>query len=441
MADISINIDSGSSKRLLTSGKYCDRNILIMSIDRTLPAICKKDVNFYDYDGTLVASYLLDEISTLSDLPTPLSHTGLTFQGWNYSLTEIKSTERPLDIGATYNTNDGKTRLYINVPRSGEKLYIRINQNMANGVTVDWGDGVRETSSESGNIEFIHTYDQSGDFTISLDPNQGCELGLGWSQNSSCLMGESSNQTRFRSNMLKKVEIGNNVTIIAPYAFYHCYSLTTISIPNSVTTIGTYAFNYCYSLRSVCIPDSITSINNYAFYYCSSLLNVCIPNSVTTIGTYVFGYCYSLRSVCIPDSITSINKYFFTNCYTLSDISLPSVIAILDDRAFYNCYCLSSFSTPADVVTIGMYVFNTCYSLNRICMSDRVVTIGTYAFNHCHGLKEILFFGLTPPTITTTTFNGLPEDCIIYVPRGAASTYKAATNWTSVADRIQEMTI
>lgn len=395
MADISINIDSGSSKRLLTSGKYCDRNILIMSIDRTLPAICKKDVNFYDYDGTLVASYLLDEISTLSDLPTPLSHTGLTFQGWNYSLTEIKSTERPLDIGATYNTNDGKTRLYINVPRSGEKLYIRINQNIANGVTVDWGDGVRETSSESGNIEFIHTYDQSGDFTISLDPNQGCELGLGWSQNSSCLMGEASNKTRFCSNMLKKVEIGNNVTIIAPYAFYHCYYLTTISI----------------------------------------------PNSVTTIGTYVFGYCYSLRSVCIPDSIMSINKYFFTNCYTLSDISLPSVIAILDDRAFYNCYCLSSFSTPADVVTIGMYVFNSCYSLNRICMSDRVVTIGTSAFNNCYGLKEILFFGLTPPTITTTTFNGLPKDCIIYVPRGAASTYKAATNWTSVADRIQEMTI
>ena len=441
MADISINIDGGSSKRLLTSGKYCDKNILVTSIDRTLPAICKKDVNFYDYDGTLVASYSMDEISSLSELPTPSSHIGLTFQGWNYSLSEIKSTERPLDVGAAYNTIDGKTRLYINIPRNGEKTYIRINQNIANGVTVDWGDGVRETISESGNIEFVHTYDQSGDFTILLEANQECELGLGWSSNSSCIMGELSNQTRFRSNMLKKIEIGNNVTSIASCAFYYCYSLTTISIPKGVTSIASRAFCYCYSLRSICIPKGVTSIASRAFCYCYSLTTISIPKGVTSIASYAFGYCYSLRSICIPDDIVAISEYLFTNCYTLDNISLPTVISIIDDRAFYNCYSLSDISLPSDVITIGTYAFNTCYSLNRIYMSDSVATIGSYAFNYCYGLKEILFFGLTPPTITTTTFNGLPEDCIIYVPRGAASTYKAATNWTSVADRIQEMTI
>ena len=29
MADIEITVDSGTSKRLLTAGKYCDKNILV----------------------------------------------------------------------------------------------------------------------------------------------------------------------------------------------------------------------------------------------------------------------------------------------------------------------------------------------------------------------------------------------------------------------------
>ena len=43
----------------------------------------RKDVNFYDYDGTIVASYTTAEFANISALPANPSHTGLTAQGWN----------------------------------------------------------------------------------------------------------------------------------------------------------------------------------------------------------------------------------------------------------------------------------------------------------------------------------------------------------------------
>ena len=42
-------------------------------------AASPKDVNFYDYDGTLVASYSLSEAQSLTALPDGPTHDGLTF--------------------------------------------------------------------------------------------------------------------------------------------------------------------------------------------------------------------------------------------------------------------------------------------------------------------------------------------------------------------------
>lgn len=51
----------------------------------------KKDVNFYDYDGTLLHSYTDQEALALTSLPENPSHSGLTAQGWNWSLSDMKS--------------------------------------------------------------------------------------------------------------------------------------------------------------------------------------------------------------------------------------------------------------------------------------------------------------------------------------------------------------
>lgn len=174
MSDIEISIDSGISKRLLTAGKYCDKNILVTATGggtTPSPAV-GKDVSFYDYDGTLLYSYTISEAQSLAQLPAPPQHKGLTFQKWNYSLESVKAATKKLNVGALYITDDGKTRLYINIPASTlvgnppprSSLTVYIQQTVENGVTIDWGDdtgteavsGINETTET-----FTHTYQLS----------------------------------------------------------------------------------------------------------------------------------------------------------------------------------------------------------------------------------------------------------------------------------------
>ena len=48
-----------------------------------------KQINFIDYDGTLIESYTSSEWASVSALPSNPTHTGLTSQGWNWTKAQI----------------------------------------------------------------------------------------------------------------------------------------------------------------------------------------------------------------------------------------------------------------------------------------------------------------------------------------------------------------
>ena len=174
-------------------------------------------------------------------------------------------------------------------------------------------------------------------------------------------------------------------------------SVTSVSAGDleGITTIGNYAFRDCSSLTSITIPDSVTSIGDRVFYGCSSLTSITIPNSVTSIGSSVFSGCSSLTSITMPNSVTSI----------------------------------------------GNSVFNDCSNLTSITIGDGVKSIGGYAFYYCSTNTELggtyTILATTPPTIQSTTFQNAKINKII-VPKGSLDAYKAATNWSALADKIEE---
>ena len=351
----------------------------------------KCDVTFYDYDGTILHSFSKDEFLALNELPSLPTQPGLTCQGWNYDITNAKTYVEEygkLDIGATYITDDGKTRLYIKIAAEGRMTVpLYFSQTKANGVTIDWGDGsATQTLSGTGNVNTSHTYANIGDYCIALTVADGCTLSLGHNSSSYCVMGSTGNNGRVYCNMLQKVEIGTGVTSIDDYAFQYCYSLSSIVIPNSVTSIGTYVFRYCCSLSSIVIPNSVTSIGYNVFYYCYSLSSVIIPESVTSIDDYAFQYCYSLSSLIIPDSVTSIGGNAFQYCCSLSSIVIP----------------------------------------------DSVTSIGGNAFRNCSGVAYYDFSNhIAVPTLANTSvFMSMPSDCKIIVPDNLYNTWEAATNWS-----------
>ena len=74
-----------------------------------------KDINFFDYDGSLVESWTLTELNNASTLPDNPVQDGLTAQGWNWTLGDLKSYAIPMNIGQMYVTSDETTKLYITV--------------------------------------------------------------------------------------------------------------------------------------------------------------------------------------------------------------------------------------------------------------------------------------------------------------------------------------
>ena len=268
-----------------------------------------KDVNFYDYDGTLVDSYTASEFAALSAIPANPSHDGLTAQGWNWSLTDAQAYVAKygrLNVGQMYVTTSGDTEIDIQLGIGRNKPYLGCCPNGT--VDIDWGDGSAHdtlTGTSTTTLQSIqHTYPDTGEmFTIKLHMESGSLGFKGVSSNSTgsqvIYKGStgSTNGQRAYQNAVKDVRYGSHVTSIGNYAFYNCYSLTSVTIPESVTSIGSYAFYNCYSLTSVTIPESVTSIGSNAFYYCTSLTSVTIPESVTSIDSYAFYICSSLAQL------------------------------------------------------------------------------------------------------------------------------------------------
>ena len=382
-------------------------------------AASANDVNFRDYDGTILHSYTKDEFLALSALPNLPTREGLICQEWNWSFEDAQEYVAEygrLEVGATYITDDGKTRLYIRIAEIGRMdVPLYFSQTVANGVTIDWGDGsATETLSGTGNVNTLHTYAKVGDYTISLNPSSGCTLGLGRKENTYCVMGSTAGNGRVYLNMLQSVEIGQGVTRINKSAFNRCHSLKSVVIPQGVTRIDENAFNYCFSLESVVFPRGVISIDYYAF-----------------------NYCYSLESVVFPRGIISIS-FLFYDCSSLSSVVIPRGVTKMEDEAFRNCFSLASVVIPNSVTNIGNYTFYNCYSLASVVIPNGVTSITGNAFGGCSSVAFYDFRTHTsvPTLAATNAFNSIPSDCKIVVPNKLYSEWISATNWSTYASQI-----
>ena len=289
------------------------------------------DVNFRDYDGTILYSYTKEDFLKLKELPALPERDGLICQEWNWDFADAQEYVAEygrLEIGATYITDDGKTRLYITIAAEGRMdVPLKLQQSVSNGVVVDWGDGsATETFSGTSATTLRHTYSKVGDYVIALEVTSGTLTLSGSSP-----YGIFADSMRVYGNMLQKVEIGNGVTSIGANAFLNCSSLASVVIPNGVTSIGSYTFNYCYSLASVVIPNGVTSIGGNVFQNCSSLASVVIPNGVTSIGTYAFNSCQSV-AFCDFRTHTSVPTLPATSAFS----SIPSDCKIVVPDALYD---------------------------------------------------------------------------------------------------------
>lgn len=403
------------------------------------PVDINDPVRFFDYDGTLLHSYSASDFQAMTAMPANPSHTGLTAQGWNWTLADAKAQVTAMgvcDIGQMYVTDDGKTRIYVHMEEGRFAPYLAVCPNGT--VIIDWGDNSATDTLTGTSIgarkNVQHTYASAGDYVITITATSGTFGFYGASGYYILSKQTGSNQyvSRVYTNSIIKIELGTGVGSIGNRSFDNCHSLETITIPNSIARIGQYAFNCCYSLKNIVIPSGVKIIDMDAFYQCASLQNAELPNSLNTLSSSVFKNCYSLLSIAIPNNVTNLSTYCFNYCLSLTSVVLPSALATVSDNIFNSCFSLRDAVLPSNATSVASSAFTVCYSLVAIQIPSNITSIESKAFNNCYGLAEIHFKSTTPPTVASSNaFTNLPTDCKIYVPTGTLSAYKSATNYPS----------
>lgn len=179
--------------------------------------------------------------------------------------------------------------------------------------------------------------------------------------------------------------------------------------------------------------DTVTKLRNYAFYQNSTLQTVVLPNA-TTIGSCTFQNCTALTSA-VFDKAASVGGSMFNGCTALQTVSFPLATGIGGSAftnaptgvlAFPNVTSVSSGAAaqngPAGFdftkkITITASTFNGAYRFQHLVLRSSEL---------CQ-LSNVNAFTNSPIGV------GLGY---IYVPSDMVDTYKAATNWSTYADRI-----
>lgn len=358
------------------------------------------NVNFYDYDGTVLYSYTVDEAQELTELPELPSHDGLVCQGWNFTLDDIKAYNNPLGIGAVYITDDGSTRIHISI--TIKDTYLKLLDESSTSFEIDWGDGT------TGSTEIDHIYTQVGDYTIRVVAKDGGSIVLSTgiysddeyssqvSNNTHIIsvqigngVSHISDNALLRSTRVESIILPVGITSIGRRSFSSCFALKHLTIPNGVTTLSGASFNYCNYLNTISIPNGVTSIENAVFRDDKYLKCVSIPNSVNTISDSCFKNCLSLESVVLPSGLTEIASDLFYECIKLNNISIPDGITAIGSCAFWHCKSISEITIPNTVKRIGQGAFYNCDSLESVTIPSSVKEIGIQCFYMCYSLRQL----------------------------------------------------
>lgn len=355
----------------------------------------EKPVKFYDYDGTVLYEYTIAEAKALTALPANPTHTGLTAEGWNWTLQELKdyATAYPqadINIGQTYITSDGATRLHITLQSGALHPYLALGVNGT--ITVDWGDNTSSdtmTGNSNGVLVFQdHEYSSAGNYIITITVDSGR---FTFSNQSSAYVSlfrvlntsESSvTYDRTYATILTKIFLGENA-YIGSNAFANSHSLVQCCIPKNVALGGNYTFSNCYNLKHLTVSD----LTQYSFSGCVNLKSLSISKTASTTTFYPPSGTYNLRSLTIPDNV--VTATVFSDLYSITKLVLPDSLVTITS---VSCVNLENIITSNNSITFtGSAAFNGCRNLSNLSFQVILTSNSGYgsAFGNCLKLSSI----------------------------------------------------
>ena len=105
---------------------------------------------------------------------------------------------------------------------------------------------------------------------------------------------------------------------------------------------------------------------------------------------------------------------------------------------FSSCRSLLEVTIPADATTFVAAAFQGDNELRRVTCLGNIASIPAQVFQRCYPLRFVDFTHCTavPTLANVNAFDSTHPQLEIRVPASLADAWKAATNWSSLADHI-----
>lgn len=223
--------------------------------------------------------------------------------------------------------------------------------------------------------EISYACEDDGEAPVDTNPN--------WTETSrTCVLDENNENTGFAT----VVETDTNPN---SSSYNQTRTSTVEDLVNCPTPVRNYKLKYTTASgdgQFDCNSDSTLTSHEKALYIVTGIIGDC----VTSIGEYAFSGCSNLNRIYIPYGVKTIARY-----------------------AFYGCEALASVTIPSGVTSIGQSAFQGCTALTSVTVN-----------------------ATTPPYLGYNAFYST-KNYPIYVPAESVDAYKAASNWSSYASRIQ----
>ena len=433
---------ASGTKTLNTDGKYCEGDIVVENTESGGGggggAVSPKDINFYDYDGTCVAAWSLAELAGKTALPDYPAHEGLTCQGWNWTLADLKTENAKMNVGAMYITTDGKTKLRIVLPEQRKTLRLGLRVNGT--AVVDWGDGSEPASLQGTNLNTVlytaaHSYSASGAYTISIAVTGSAIIPA----NQYVFTGaasESGGTAAVLRSILTGVHFGSNMSC-TQNSFMNFANLEYITVPStSVGIQSVSAIQNCAKLRQITYAPGITD-PGYSNANGASIAVVCLNNGVEVLTESSLANASNM-SVTIPKSVVRTWSHVIRANNTIKEITIPGQNGATGNSACYSCKVLERITVGSGVTTLLSNFASECPSLLTVVCLGNLASIANNSFMNANAAALFDFTACTAvPTLeNANAFSGIPADCEIRVPAALLDEWKAATNWATYASHI-----
>lgn len=175
-----------------------------------------------------------------------------------------------------------------------------------------------------------------------------------------------------------------------------------------------------------------TNIRYWACAYLSNLTDVVVPDTILGIGTHAFYQCTNIKNLTVPFiGSGDMSPYRYHLGYFFGNDNNPSSQSSDIPKTLENL-------TITSASLISTSAMQDCNHIKTVVVSSlNLREIDSAAFLRCSALQSITFLATTPPLLASSNaFNGT-NNCPIYVPAARVNAYKAATNWSAYASRIQ----